>query len=271
MRITLIISTYNWPSALEVCLNSVIRQSWMPDEVIIADDGSGDETKELIQKFKKEFPVKLNHVWHPDEGFQLAAIRNKAILVAESDYIIQIDGDLILHPEFIADHSRLAMPNKFVSGSRLLLSQRVSENILKARENPSFFQLFLFANNRLNGLRIPYLTRHLATLYKKNKPYYVKGCNMAFWRADLIAVNGYNEAITGWGKEDSELAVRLLNKGVGRLFIKFGAICYHLFHRVACRMKEELNDNILCETIVNKTIATPLGINSHNRKDICIF
>lgn len=271
MNVTLIISTYNWPAALEVCLKSILKQNRLPDEVIIADDGSGIETQELVQRYKKKFPVPLKHVWHPDQGFQLAAIRNKAILVAASPYIIQIDGDLLLHRDFIADHIALASKGKFVSGSRLLLPEAFSTEILERRNLPSSIELLLKGSNRLNATRIPFLTRVLAPVYKKNKPFYVKGCNMAFWRDDLIAVNGYNEAITGWGKEDSELAVRLINYGVGRLFIKFGGICYHLYHTVASREKEDFNDVILQKTIDEKRISIPSGLNSHKKEDITIL
>ncbi|NEU08984.1 glycosyltransferase [Flavihumibacter sp. R14] len=269
MKTSLIISTYNWPAALELCFKSLLLQTQMPDEIIIADDGSGVETRTLIQKYKTLFPVTVKHVWHADNGFQLALIRNKAILSTLHDYIIQVDGDLILHPDFIADHIRLARPGKFVSGSRLLLPEVFSKKILEDCVIPSFYQLFKKGKNPLNAVRIPILTRLLATIYKTNQPYYVKGCNMAFWRNDLLAVNGYNEAITGWGKEDSELAVRLINNGVERLFIKFGGICYHIFHHIASREQEDLNDKILNETIRNRIVSTPYGINSYAETDVC--
>lgn len=271
MKVSLIISTYNWPEALEVCLKSILKQSHMPNEVIIADDGSGRETTELIKLYKNIFPVPLKHVWHADEGFQLATIRNKAILVANYDYIIQIDGDLILHPRFVADHCKLASPGNFVSGSRLLLPENFSKQILSSRSVPSFLSLLIRGENRLNATRIPVLTKLLAPVYKKKQPFYVKGCNMAFWREDLLRVNGYNEAIIGWGKEDSELAVRLINDGITRLFIKFGGICYHIYHKVASREKEDINDNVLKQTIKNGLIISPAGINSRLKSDVTVY
>lgn len=263
IKLSLIISTYNWPAALNACLQSILMQSRLPDEVIIADDGSGSETRDLIQLFQASYPVPIIHVWHPDAGFQLAAIRNKAILNSQYEYIIQIDGDLILHPQFIDDHLRLARRGSFISGSRVLLPSGFSAQILQTGEIPPWSKLVFKGKNRFNALRFPILMRLLASEYKKNQPLYVKGCNMSFWRDDLLTVNGYNEAITGWGREDSELAVRLINSGKKRLFLKFGGICFHLFHPVACRKMEKLNDEILGEAIKNKVITAPKGINEH--------
>ncbi|MEJ7778040.1 MAG: glycosyltransferase family 2 protein [Daejeonella sp.] len=270
MKASLIISTYNWPEALNLCLLSVLQQSRLPDEIIIADDGSKDQTRELIKNFQSISPLPIKHVWHPDQGFQLSAIRNKGILVASCDYIIQIDGDLILHSDFLKDHIELATKGKFVSGSRLLLPKGFSIQLLKEKKIPSNYTLLLKGNNRLNGIRIPVLTKYLSSIYKRNKPYYVKGCNMAFWRDDLFAVNGYNEGISGWGKEDSEIAVRLINYGVNRLFLKFGGICYHLFHPEAARDRESLNDQILSETLNNKKIRCEKGLDSHSLSEIVV-
>lgn len=118
MTVSLIISTYNFPKALDICLQSVLQQSVLPDEVLIADDGSREETKKVVEKFQKQLPVPMIHVWHEDNGFRLTVIRNKAIAKASKDYIIQIDGDIILNRHFIKDHKRFARKNSFVSGSR---------------------------------------------------------------------------------------------------------------------------------------------------------
>jgi glycosyltransferase involved in cell wall biosynthesis len=269
--VSLIISTYNWPEALELCLKSVALQSYLPCEIIIADDGSKAETQELIQRYKSILPVEVKHVWHEDTGFKLAEIRNKAIWVSKGDYIVQVDGDLILHPHFIKDHVALATPNRFIAGSRLLLTEEFSRKILEDREIPVRATMLLNGNNRLNALRIPILTSLLASSYKMQQPYYVKGCNMSFWRSDLIAVDGYEAAIKGWGKEDSEIAVRLINKGVKRLFIKFGGVCYHIYHAVADRSMEKDNDVILMETIESKKVQSEQGISSCLGSGITIY
>src|SRR5690606_22490258 len=113
--------TYNWPQALELTLLSVLKQVQMPGQIIIADDGSGPETMEVIQRYTSQFPRGLLHIWHEDRGFRLAAIRNKAIAACDRDYIIQIDGDIVLHPQFISDHLRFAEPGRLVQGSRVMV------------------------------------------------------------------------------------------------------------------------------------------------------
>lgn len=136
MKISLILSTYNRPDALAVTLESILRLDRLPDEVIIGDDGSTPETAETIARFRPRFPVPLLHLWHEDKGFRLAKMRNKCIARATGDYIVQIDGDLILHPRFIADHAAAARPNAFLKGTRVLLDRAYSEAICAAQTPP---------------------------------------------------------------------------------------------------------------------------------------
>lgn len=263
VRTSLLISSYNWPEALSLCLESVLNQSVLPGEIVIADDGSRDETAQVVRNYQGIFNIPLIHVWHEDKGFRLAEIRNKAIMATSGEYIIQIDGDLILHSDFVKDHKQLATPGYFVSGSRLLLSERFSERLLQTQKIPGFFKMMFNGKNRINAVRIPFVTGLIAGSYKKKQPYYVKGCNMAFWRNDLFSVNGYNEKIAGWGKEDSEIAVRLINNGVKRHFIKFSGICYHLHHKEASRSNEAENNIYLDKAIFEKQTKSPQGLDSH--------
>ncbi|WP_205508327.1 glycosyltransferase family 2 protein [Longitalea arenae] len=256
---TLLISTYNWPEALEQTLLSVKRQVLLPDEVIIADDGSKQPTRELISRFQADFPVPLHHVWHPDEGFKLGQIRNKAIASATRDYLIQIDGDLILHPSFVKDHLTAARPGHFIGGSRVLLSEELSKRILKSKNQ----QISLFdkgVRNKLNALHAPAIA-HFIELFKKEKGLYnLRGCNMSFWRDDLILVNGYNEAITGWGREDTELVIRLYNRGIKRVYFKLQGIVYHLYHKEYDRTSVLKNDAVVQEAIETNSIWCNTGI-----------
>lgn len=260
---SLIVATYNWPVALKACLESIRLQSHLPSEVIIADDGSREETISLIEEINKDFPVPVVHVWQSDEGFQLAKIRNKAFAASKQSYVIQIDGDLILHRHFIKDHLSLAKQNYFITGSRTLLKEEATKYILQGANRS--YSLSGKSSNFLNGLRIGFVRRFLARRYKmegKNK-YYVKGCNMSFWRKDLIAVNGYNEAFTGWGKEDSELAIRLINAGIKKQFIKTGGICYHLYHKEASRELELRNTQMMDDAIKNNITRADNGIDQY--------
>lgn len=260
---SLIIATYNWPQALCLCLKSVQEQKLLPTEVIIADDGSRADTAELIKEFQQHFPVPLKHIWHPDEGFRLAAIRNKGIAEAIGDYIIQVDGDLILHPHFIADHLELKKPGYFVAGSRVMLSPQQTKWLL---EGCSLNRSGLKGKKIwFNALRSRLIRNFLSSRYKirGRHKYYVKGCNMAFWRSDLLKVNGYNEAFRGWGSEDREIAIRLINAGIKKQSIKMGAVCYHLFHHVAARATELDNESLMHKAIKQNLVVAPEGLDKY--------
>ena len=261
---SLLISTYNRPDALELCLKSVLQQTILPAEVLIADDGSGEETRKLIDAYRQRFPVPLIHVWHPDEGFQLAKIRNRGIARATQPYIIQIDGDLVLHPRFVQDHLQLAERGYFISGSRVLLSEDTTTALL-AHRSIDIEKHNKGSKNHFNKLRNGFLRKFLSTRYKVGGPnkYYVKGCNMAFWKEDLLKVNGYNEKLTGWGKEDSELAIRLINAGVKKKFLKMGGITYHLYHPEASRENEEANTLFMNEAIASRSTWAAQGLSQY--------
>lgn len=260
---SLIISTYNWPEALKLCLLSVAKQTILPTEIIIADDGSTEKTKHLITTFQQDLQMPIIHVWQPDEGFQLARIRNKAIAASQYEYIIQIDGDLILHPKFIADHISFSKPGSFVSGSRVILDKTYSEKLL----NTGATHIDIFDNgvkNKSNGLRINFLRNVLAKKYKQKDIMYLRGCNMAFWREDLFQINGYNENFTGWGREDNEIAVRLINNDIEKRIIKFGGIVYHIYHEEKPRNILETNDFLLQKTINKKLKKTSKGLDQYS-------
>src|SRR5690349_19837375 len=122
MGTSLIVTTYNWPEALELTLASVTGQSMLPDEVVIADDGSGPATATAIERWRERLVTPLVHVWQPDEGFRLARSRNRAIAVTKADYIVLVDGDMLLHRHFIRDHVDCARPDCFIQGARPQLS-----------------------------------------------------------------------------------------------------------------------------------------------------
>ena len=235
----------------------------MPGEVIIADDGSTQETEKVINEFKNLATINVKHIWHPDEGFRLAAIRNKAIAEVSSDYIIQIDGDLILHPHFIADHLALKKDGYFVAGSRVMLSKQSTNALLE--NNSINLNKYAYPRFDINGIRNSLLRKFLAPRYKaKGKhTFYVKGCNMAFFTSDLLKVNGYNEVFTGWGSEDREIAIRLINAGVKKQFLKNGGICYHLYHPSPSKEQELRNEKMMNDAIFSKSIWASEGLKKY--------
>ncbi len=261
---SLCISTYNRPSALALCLESVLTQSELPDEIIIGDDGSETETKELVEKFIETSPIPVIHIWHPDDGFRLSTIRNKSFAKATSEYIIQVDGDVILHKHFIKDHIRFARRGTFVCGGRSLLSASLTKEIIS---NKSYRGISLFStelSKKYNAIHNILLSR-LNYLFQRGKQQYkyVLGANMSFWKSDILEINGYNESFKGWGKEDNELAIRLCNAGVKIRLIKFAGIIYHLYHAEASRDNIEQNEKQLQESINNNFTFVQNGVSSY--------
>ena len=264
-----LIATYNWHEALEVCLLSVLNQSILPLEIVIADDGSSNQTKEIIEKIQSKTNIPIIHVWQKNEGFQAGKIRNKAIAKFTSDYIVQIDGDIIMHPNLIEDHLYISEKGYFIAGSRTLLNQRLTAKVIQSKRMR--FGLYTKGSmNILNGIRMRSIQSFLSTRYKvsgKDK-YDGKGCNMSFWKEDLIAVNGYDEAYYGWGKEDSDLVVRLINKGVKKKYLKMGGIAYHLFHKIVDRNRLQENILKMNETIENRATWAKVGLDQYLKSSI---
>lgn len=258
MTVSLIISTYNWPDALVLCLKSVLRQTVQPAEVVIADDGSTRETADVVEWFKKQSPVPVKHIWHEDKGFRLAEIRNKAIVNSCGDYIIQIDGDIILDKNFIKDHMLVAEAGCFIRGTRAKLDKELSEALCKSGDIESLTPFSKGVIQRNNALRLPFLSR--SAIRKSDSGSRVKGCNMAFWKDDLIAVNGYNNALVGWGHEDEDLSWRLINLGLKKKIIKLLAVEYHIHHKLASRSQEDTHKDELMCVETNKTVRAANGI-----------
>jgi glycosyltransferase involved in cell wall biosynthesis len=228
MKCSLIISTYNWPEALDLVLKSVLRQKTMPLEVVIADDGSNTKTLLLIEEYKKQIPVPLIHVWQEDAGFQKCKILNKAILKTNSDYIIQVDGDVILNKNFIKDHLKFAKPNQYLFGSRVNIKEKKLFELFKNKNvNINFFTSRI--GKRFRALRLPIFNIFINKNYQVVKK--LRGCNISYWKSDVLKINGYNEDFIGWGGEDYEFAHRLHLSGVTGKRIKHAAIVYHIYHK----------------------------------------
>lgn len=239
IKVSMLVSTYNWKEALELCLRSIFAQTVLPFEIVIADDGSREDTRSLIQRLRDESPVPLKHVWQKDKGFRKTKILNKAIVVMTGDYILQIDGDVILSPHFVSDHLDICESNCFVCGSRVKLSEQVSHRILSAKQIRLHWWNISFGY-MANSSRSHCLRHLLADRYDRNIAH-ARGCNMAYWRDDLVRVNGFNEDFIEWGYEDSELAYRLHFSGVRKRTLKMGGVVYHLFHPEASRQNERSN------------------------------
>ena len=260
MTVSLIITTFNNPEALFLVFKSLENQVLMPDEVIIADDGSSNETKQVIDNFKKNSLHKIIHSWQQDNGFRAAKSRNKAIAKSSSEYIVMVDGDMILHPRFIQDHVNNALKGFYIQGSRVLLSKRRTKEVFLTKQlQISFFSNGL--NNKKNAIHSTFLSKVYSNKEKNIKS--VRSCNMGFYRDDCININGFNNNFEGWGREDSEFIARLLNSGIKRKNVRFNLIQYHLWHEDLSRASLEKNSLILESTVVNKSIWCENGINTY--------
>ena len=228
MKVSLIITTFNRPEALSIVLKSALYQSIDPYEIIIADDGSNEKTKNLINDIRKMTKIPILHSWQEDIGNRTARSRNKAIAKSTADYIVIIDGDMLLDKHFIKDHLSSAKPNLFLQGSRVLIDSKLTKQILMDQDYRfNFFTKGL--KNRINSLRLPFLAKFFSKEF--NKLGGIRSCNMSFYKSDFLKVNGFNNDFDGgWGQEDSEFACRLMNAGLLRKNIKFSAIQFHLYH-----------------------------------------
>lgn len=258
LPVSLAITTFNRPDALHLVLKSVMTQTVLPKEIIIADDGSGDETKKMIEEWKSQSNLTIKHVWHVDEGFRAAKIRNEAIKVAESPYLIFIDGDIVLHKNFIEDHIKFAKRGVWVQGSRVLVSKSRTEQLISdGKTQLKWFQKGV--KNKLNAMRMPFFSK-LYFLKSRRDLESTKTCNLAFWKDDAYLVNGFDEDFVGWGREDSEFVARLMHSGIKRKDLKFSAIAYHLEHPYNSRAALPENDERLKQTVELKKMICANGL-----------
>ncbi len=261
MNCSLIITTYNWPEALNLVLLTAVNQSVQPNEIIIADDGSTEDTEFLINKFSNETLVPIVHSWQDDNGFRLSRSRNIAIAKAKYEYVVVIDGDMLLHKDFIKDHKKCAQIGFYVQGSRVLLQSNFSRNILETKEfkKPSFFSKDV--KNKLNMLRSPFLSSLLCQGNNQNIDR-IRGCNFSLFKEDIININGFNEDFKTWGGEDSEFVQRLFNNGIQRKNLKFSAIQYHIFHKEG---KPNNDNTAILDNVINNNINwCENGIDKHS-------
>jgi len=236
MKIAVIVVTYNRPDALAAVLDGYLAQRDRDFEIVVADDGSGPETAAVVARYRRRAGVSISHVWQEDRGFRAAAVRNLALAVTNVDYVIFTDGDCLPVPGFIAGHRRLAERGRFVTGSRILigaeLSRRILAECLPAHAWPAGRWFRAFLKGEVNRF-LPLLSLPLPRSFRALPARHWQGvmtCNVSAWRADLLAVNGFDEEYEGWGLEDSDLTIRLLHAGMRRKSARFAAPVLHLWH-----------------------------------------
>jgi glycosyltransferase involved in cell wall biosynthesis len=265
--ISIIVTTFDRPDALHAVLRSLARQGERRFEVVVADDGSGAETAALIEQWKPQLGVPLHHVWQEHRDFRAAEIRNRAIHASRGDYCVFLDGDCLARPDFVAVHRRLAEPGFFVTGNRALLLPALTDAVLAGRLEPEYWGTAAWVGQRFKGglnRLAPVLRLPLGPL-RKMRPQAWEGarsCNLAVWRSDLDRVDGFDASFSGWGKEDSDLLVRLLHAGVRRKDGIYATGVLHLWHPAADRSQLADNEQKLARVIESGRVRAEAGISS---------
>lgn len=232
---SIVVTTYERPDALDRVLHSLSCQATLPHDVLIADDGSKEPTAACIRRWQPAFPCPLIHVWQADEGFRAAAARNRAVAQATGDYLVFLDGDCLVFPDFVQRHAGLAENGMFVVGNRVLMSPELTLAVLGSVDQPTSWSARAWIGARLSGRvnRLLPLLRLPDGRWRHRRPREWRGartCNLALWRRDFLAVNGFDETYQGWGHEDADLAARLIRHGIWRKDGHFATPVLHLWH-----------------------------------------
>jgi glycosyltransferase involved in cell wall biosynthesis len=267
LSVELIISTYNCPRSLALCLVSVGLQDLASDGICIADDGSGPETRALIEGFAARSTVPVRHIWHPDTGFEKGAILNRAIATSSAVFLVFIDGDVMINPGFLRRHVNLARTGRFSTGSliRLDASSTAGMTADKITTGLVFQPKWLRDNRAIRGatdwLKSAPLPRVLLDLIERIYPIRRSFCgaNASAFRSDIMAVNGYDERIK-YGGQDKDLGVRLKMAGVLGRHVRFTTPLVHLDHPRGYDSPEVRNREIRAETAALNRARTPYGI-----------
>lgn len=265
MNIAVVVATYSNPSALQRVLDGLRHQTRLPDEVVVADDGSGEETRLVVEEFAASAPFRVEHAWHENRGFRAAAVRNLGIRSTRSAYIVCLDGDCLPAKRFVEDHLRVAEKGCFYVGRRVLVDRDRSTSFDHRDANSVWRRLRLLTTGQLSCaqhmLRLPFLPARRSVSRKS-----VRTSNFAFFREDIYAVNGFNEGFVGWGREDSELAERFFKYGLRRKDQRFLALCFHLWHESNDMSRLQTNDALLQKTLDSPAYFCVNGLVNESRE-----
>jgi glycosyltransferase involved in cell wall biosynthesis len=267
MHVSVIISTYNQPEWLEKVIWGYAAQTFRDFELLIADDGSTQETALLICRLREMTGLPIRHVWHEDLGFRKCAILNRATVAAEGDYLVFSDGDCIPRCDFLAQHIALAEPGWFLSGGCVRLPRELSRRIAPAdvvfqrATDPRWLRgNGLKWSRRLCMLSFGPRMARLLDAITTTRPTW-NGCNCSTWTRHVLAVNGHDERMQ-YGGLDRELGERLINAGIRPKQVRHRAVCVHLDHdrHYACPQLIAFNKAIRQETRRTRAVWTSYGI-----------
>lgn len=270
---TVIVSTYNRPRSLQMVLAGFARQTRGDFELIIADDGSGEETARVIRAFEAHAPMRVRHLWQEDRGFCKTKILNRAAVEAASDYLIFCDGDCLPHRGFVAGHLAARDPRRFLFGHAAFLGSDATEALRVEDVESGRFESWPWKKIRrglrgddrrlYNGLYLGtgWLSRSIGACFDRNGRR-ARGRNLSMSRADLMAVNGWNQDYERPGREDDDLVLRLHRLGRTGRSVRFRAVLYHLYHPPHSSDTFATNDEILQRIVRSGRVQCPNGIRS---------
>lgn len=222
--LSVLISTYNKPEYLEMCIESYLRQSYDNFELVITDDGSDNRTAQLIHQFQNKTSIPIKHIWQEDQGFRLARVRNLGIVAAQGEYLLFTDQDCIADKDLLKEHIENAKNGQVIQGNRRLFSSKQTNKIL----NLSIEEIFelnlkkLSKRHHLEYFFVFRLFRHFGALVD---------CNLSGFKKDFLSVNMYDESFSFWGGQDLDLGFRMKTKGYNLAFFKNRSFVYHLYHQ----------------------------------------
>lgn len=265
MKTAFIVLTYNRPDTLLQVLRGLASQCGEPHEVIIADDGSSQASVEAVRKALPFFKCSVTHVWHPDKGFTASRARNLAAGSSTADYFVFMDGDCVPNPRFVEAHCALLQPGFFVNGSRVLLSERLTNKILADEVDINHARWSDWLRWRLAGdaNKFIHLLHWMNAPFRKERAFHwkkIRSCNFGVWRNDFLRVNGFDESFEGWGHEDADLVLRLHNAGLQRKNGFCATEVYHLWHKENSRNNELRNRHMVTQRLHTGVIRAVRGV-----------
>lgn len=265
MLISVIIPIYNQIESLSLILKAFNNQTDKDFEVVIADDGSNEVCRNKLQHLIDKCNYSVTHVYQEDLGFRAARVRNLAAMKSKGEYLVFLDGDCIPRKNFIAIHRKLSQHGFAVAGNRVLLSQKFTKYVIDEQKqiwDYSFLKwIVIFLCNGVNRLH-PLITFPIFNKFRniKKKWTKVRTCNFGVFRKDFFLVDGFDMEFEGWGFEDSDLAIRLINSGVLIKTGRFASCVFHLFHQENDRSHHDENYARLQERINSDIVTAKFGI-----------